>query len=90
MANISIVYDKIQQCAVYSIFRVVSTETANQNAFLTKLKKEGKLQEYLEKEPNFMYSLLADGRLSEDQISSVVSDLFGAGIDSVSRVLNQQ
>ncbi|CAG2253982.1 unnamed protein product [Mytilus edulis] len=66
---------------------VVSTETANQNAFLTKLKKEGKLQEYLEKEPNFMYSLLADGRLSEDQISSVVSDLFGAGIDSTANTL---
>ncbi|XP_052069156.1 1,25-dihydroxyvitamin D(3) 24-hydroxylase, mitochondrial-like [Mytilus californianus] len=66
---------------------VVSTETASQNAFLAKLKNEGKLEEYLEKEPNFMYSLLADGRLSEEQISSIVSDLFGAGIDSTANTL---
>ena len=31
-----------------------------------------------------MYSLLSDGRLSDDSIVSVIQDLFGAGIDSVS------
>lgn len=51
---------------------------------MSKLEEEGRLEEYLETEPNFMYSLLADGRLTDDEVNSIISDLFGAGIDSVS------
>ena len=65
------------------LFSIICAEIKAQREFLQNLENEGKLQQYLEKEPNFMYSLLADGRLTDDQIGSIVGDLFGAGIDSV-------
>ena len=48
------------------------------------LEKEGKLEEYLEKEPNFMYSLLTDPRMDGSKVNGIVYSLFTAGIDSVS------
>ena len=49
-----------------------------------KLEREGKLEEYLEKEPNFLHSLLSDHRVTDEQVSVIILDLIGAGIDSVS------
>lgn len=66
---------------------IVNAELALQKDFLTKLQHEGKLDEYLEKEPNFMYSLLSDSRVKDDQVNSIVMDLFGAGIDSSANTL---
>ncbi|CAC5413945.1 CYP49A [Mytilus coruscus] len=66
---------------------IVNAELALQKDFLTKLLHEGKLDEYLEKEPNFMYSLLSDSRVIDDQVNSIVMDLFGAGIDSSANTL---
>ena len=51
---------------------------------LAKIEKDGKLEEYLDKEPNFMYSLLTDPRMTDENVDSIVTSLFGAGIDSVS------
>ncbi|XP_071131339.1 probable cytochrome P450 12a5, mitochondrial [Mytilus edulis] len=66
---------------------IVNAELALQKDFLTKLQHEGKLDEYLEKEPNFMYSLLSDSRVTDDEVNSIVMDLFGAGIDSSANTL---
>ncbi|XP_063443764.1 probable cytochrome P450 12a5, mitochondrial [Mytilus trossulus] len=66
---------------------IVNAELALQHDFLTKLQHEGRLEEYLEKEPNFMYSLLSDSRVTDDQVNSIVMDLFGAGIDSSANTL---
>ena len=49
-----------------------------------KLESEGKLDEYLEKEPNFLHSLLSDPRVTDEQVAVIIFDLLGAGIDSVS------
>lgn len=50
---------------------------------LEKLQKEGDLDQYLQDEPNFIYSLLNDTRMTDEKINSVIMSLFIAGIDSV-------
>lgn len=62
--------------------KVVNQEILQQRNMLKRLEKDGKLEEYLEKEPNFMYSLLSDPRMTVDKVDNIVSTLFGAGIDS--------
>lgn len=62
--------------------KIVDRELTSQKEFLKKLKDEGKLDEYLDKEPNFMHSLLSDPRVTHEDACSLVFDLFGAGIDS--------
>lgn len=71
----------------FSFVRFTMKEIDSQKSFLKNLENEGKLAEYLEKEPNFMYSLISDPRMSEDIVSTTVSDLFAAGIDTV-RIIN--
>ena len=64
-------------------YRVTSKEIASQKEFLKNLEKEGKLEEYLRDEPNFMYSLLADPRVTDEEANSIIGSLFGAGIETV-------
>ena len=47
-----------------------------------KLQSKGQLEEYLEKEPNFLHSLLSDSRVTDEQVGVIIFDLLGAGIDS--------
>lgn len=60
------------------------SEIRAQREFLSNLQQDGKLEEYLEGEPNFLHSLLADDRMSDDIAYVLTMALFGAGIDSVS------
>lgn len=53
-----------------------------------KLQSKGQLEEYLEKEPNFLHSLLSDSRVTDEQVGVIIFDLLGAGIDSVSTLFN--
>ncbi|CAC5413940.1 unnamed protein product [Mytilus coruscus] len=71
----------------FQSYFIVYAELALQKDFLTKLQHEGKLDEYLEKEPNFMYSLLSGSRVTDNQVNSIVMDLFGTGIDSSANTL---
>ena len=64
--------------------RITQRELAAQRSVLAKIEKDGKLEAYLDKEPNFMYSLLTDPRMTDEKVDSIVTSLFGAGIDSVS------
>jgi len=64
--------------------RIAGGYLSAQRNRLLNLEKEGKLEEYLEKEPNFMYSLLTDPRMTESKVKGIVTSLFLAGIDSVS------
>ncbi|XP_052071884.1 cytochrome P450 10-like isoform X2 [Mytilus californianus] len=59
----------------------------SQKTFLSKMKDEGKLEKYLEEEPNFLYSLLSDPRVTEESATSMVMDLFGAGIETSANTL---
>ena len=63
--------------------RITQRELAAQRSELAKIEKDGKLEEYLDKEPNFMYSLLADLRMTDEKVDNIVSSMFGTGIDSV-------
>lgn len=69
---------------ILSFCRMVKFEFNEQIEFLQQLEKTGSLDEYLEKDPNFMYSLISDPRMDENSINSVVTTLITAGIDSVS------
>lgn len=64
------------------IYRLAQKEIKSQKAFLQKLEEDGQLEQYLEKEPNFLHSLLSDPRVTEEQVGVIVFDLLGAGIDS--------
>lgn len=64
------------------ITRIARKQIVAQKERLKKLESEGKLAEYLEKEPNFLYSLLADPRMTEATVNGIVTSLFMAGIDS--------
>lgn len=55
---------------------------------LKKLKEDGKLDEYLSKDPNFMHSLLSDPRMAKEDVVGLVTSLFGGGIDSVIIITN--
>ncbi|XP_052071886.1 1,25-dihydroxyvitamin D(3) 24-hydroxylase, mitochondrial-like isoform X4 [Mytilus californianus] len=59
----------------------------SQKIFLSKMKDEEKLEKYLEEEPNFMYSLLSDPRVTEESATSMVTSLFGAGIETSANTL---
>lgn len=61
---------------------ITQRELAAQRSVLAKIEKDGNLEEYLDKEPNFMYSLLTDPRMTDEKVDSIVTSLFGAGIDS--------
>lgn len=69
---------------VFFNFRIVSREINRQVEYLKELEKDGKLEEYLEKEPNFMYSLMSDPRMADESVNGIVISLISAGIDSVS------
>ncbi|VDI23467.1 Hypothetical predicted protein [Mytilus galloprovincialis] len=64
------------------IQNIVEKELKAQLDVLNQLKKKNQLDDYLQKDPNFMYSLLADSRMTLGKITSIVTTLFNAGIDS--------
>ncbi|CAG2243237.1 unnamed protein product [Mytilus edulis] len=64
------------------IQNIVEKELKAQLDVLNELKKENQLDDYLQKDPNFMYSLLADSRMTLGKITSIVTTLINAGIDS--------
>ena len=68
--------------------RITQRELAAQRSVLAKFEKDGKLEEYLDKEPSFMYSLLTDPRMTDEMVDSIMTSLFGAGIDSVSHLFS--
>ncbi|XP_071131030.1 cytochrome P450 10-like isoform X1 [Mytilus edulis] len=59
----------------------------SQKVLLTKMKDEGRLEKYLEEEPNFLHSLLSDPRVTEESATSMVTTLFGAGIETSANTL---
>ncbi|CAC5400385.1 unnamed protein product [Mytilus coruscus] len=65
---------------------ITHKEIEDQVMVLTKLKEEGKLDDYLSKDPNFMHSLLSDPRLSKEDVVGLVTSLFRGGIDSVIKI----
>lgn len=65
----------------------VDKELKAQLDVLNQLKKENQLDDYLQKDPNFMYSMLADPRMTLGKITSIVTTLFSAGIDSTANSL---
>lgn len=73
-----ILYDRIFFC------RIARDLIDSQKELLTKMKDEGRLEKYLEEEPNFLHSLLSDPRVTEESATSMVTTLFGAGIETVS------
>jgi hypothetical protein len=50
---------------------------------LENAKVEGRLEEYLDDSPNLLYSLLTHPKMTPDMVSSVLVDLFVAGVESV-------
>ena len=68
---------------LYVYLSLVYGELSLHRDFLQKLREDGKLAEHLEKEPNFLHSVLSDPRLTEEEVYQLTSDLFGGGIDSV-------
>lgn len=66
---------------------IVEKELKAQLDVLNQLKKENQLDDYLQKDPNFMYSMLADPRMTLGKITSIVTTLFSAGIDSTANSL---
>lgn len=69
------------------IYRIGKKEISAQRKMLEKLQKEGDLDQYLQDEPNFIYSLLNDTRMTDEKINSVIMSLFIAGIDSTANTI---
>ncbi|XP_063440723.1 sterol 26-hydroxylase, mitochondrial-like [Mytilus trossulus] len=61
---------------------VAHKEINDQVMVLKKLEEDGKLDDYLSKDPNFMHSLLSDPRMAKEDVVGLVTSLFGGGIDS--------
>ncbi|CAG2240224.1 CYP49A [Mytilus edulis] len=75
------------ESSTLKIYRLAEREIKSQKQKLMKLEREGKLEEYLEKEPNFLHSLLSDHRVTDEQVSVIILDLIGAGIDSTANTI---
>lgn len=69
-------------------FSVFQVEIKNALSTLEKVKAEGKLEEYLE-QPNLLYSLLSHPKMTPADVDRTLLDLFIAGIESVSYLLQQ-
>ncbi|XP_033755836.1 cytochrome P450 CYP12A2-like [Pecten maximus] len=53
-----------------------------------RLEEEGKLKEYMEKDPNMVFTLLQDRSLDEGTVTTTVTDMFIAGVDSAAKTLS--
>ncbi|XP_060078712.1 cytochrome P450 10-like isoform X2 [Ylistrum balloti] len=53
-----------------------------------RLEEEGQLEEHMEKYPNMVFTLLQDGRLDEGTVTTTVTDMFIAGVDSAAKTLS--
>lgn len=53
-----------------------------------RLEEEGKLEEYMDKDPNMVFTLLYDRSLDESTVTTTVTDMFIGGVDSAAKTLS--